>query len=162
HVGARDERTRLAAPQHDARQALSRLQLAERTVEIGEGRLVEHVEPARGIVHDEVDEALRPLLDPEDRHQSRSSTNAAPWPPPTQSAARPRFPFRRRISWSSVSSSRAPLEPTGCPSAIAPPLGLRSSGGISPSACSRPSSLRANAGDRNAARHASTCAANAS
>src|SRR5262245_16174526 len=63
----------------------------------------------------------------------RSKRAACPWPTPTQSVASPYFPPRRLSSWSSVTTSRAPLIPRGCPSAIAPPLTFTFSG-------SRPSS----------------------
>ena len=70
---------------------------------------------------------------------------------------------RRRISSSSVSSSRAPLAPTGWPSAIAPPFTFSLSGGnLAERAFARPSSARPKAGDLAASTHASTCAANAS
>ena len=45
-------------------------------------------------------------------------------PPPMQSDARPFFASRRSISCSSVTSTRQPDAPIGCPSAIAPPLTL--------------------------------------
>ena len=53
--------------------------------------------------------------------------------------------MRRRISWMIVVVSLAPVQPSGCPRAIAPPLTLRRSGSIGSSR-----------------RHASTCAAKAS
>src|SRR6185503_2266861 len=119
---AGDERSALAAPQHHAFEPSSALDLTERRLQIAECRLVDHVHLAGGIVHHQMrDRALAPF-DPEHRHQSRSSTNAAPWPPPTHNDAMPRWMPRRRISISSVSRSRAPLDPTGWPSAIAPPF----------------------------------------
>ena len=63
---------------------------------------------------------------------ARSSRIAAPWPPPTQRLAMPRSTFRRRISSSSVRTSRAPVAPTGWPRAIAPPLTFSRSGSSSP------------------------------
>jgi hypothetical protein len=51
-------------------------------------------------------------------------TATCPWPPPTQSVARPRPAFRRRISCSRVTRIRPPLAPIGYPSASAPPCGL--------------------------------------
>ncbi len=53
-----------------------------------------------------------------------SITIASPCPPPEQIAARPRPPPRRRSSYISVPTSRAPDAPTGWPSATAPPLTL--------------------------------------
>ena len=49
---------------------------------------------------------------------------ASPWPPPEQIAAQPRPPPRRRSSWTSAPTIRAPEAPIGWPSAIAPPLTL--------------------------------------
>ncbi len=43
-------------------------------------------------------------------------------PPPRHSVASPRPPPRLRSSWISVIRTREPLEPMGCPSAIAPPF----------------------------------------
>src|SRR3954470_15047707 len=47
---------------------------------------------------------------------------ASPWPPPPHSVAPPSFTARRRIWSASVSPSRAPEAPIGCPSATAPPF----------------------------------------
>ena len=127
---------------------------SQRGVEVVERAAVEDVHRARGIVHDQVDDLAGPggprppagmALDAEAAHPSRSSTKATPCPPPTHSAARPRRAPRRRISSSSVSSSRAPLAPTGWPSAMAPPLTLSRSSGISPSA---PVAAQLGAGER--------------
>ena len=79
-------------------------------------------------------------------HLRRVSTMAAmPWPPPIHAVARPRFNPRRRSSRVSDSRMRVPVMPSGCPSAMAPPLTLTLSR-------SRPSSF-------STARY---CAANAS
>jgi hypothetical protein len=51
-----------------------------------------------------------------------STTIAIPCPPPKQREATPYFPFRLLNSLMSVYSILAPLAPTGCPSARAPPL----------------------------------------
>ncbi|WZU35774.1 hypothetical protein Rruber_05287 (plasmid) [Rhodococcus ruber] len=48
--------------------------------------------------------------------------SASPWPPPPQRAAAPAPPPRRRSSSASDSAIRAPLMPTGCPSAIRVPV----------------------------------------
>src|SRR5690606_9462843 len=53
-----------------------------------------------------------------------SHSVAMPWPTPMHIDARPRLAPRRFISWSSVTTIRAPEQPTGWPSAIAPPLTL--------------------------------------
>src|SRR3954470_23031581 len=74
-----------------------------------------------------------------------SMASAIPIPPLTQSVARPREAPRRSNSWSSVTTSRAPVQPIGCPSAMAPPLTFRRSAGIGASSST-----------------ASTCTANAS
>ena len=57
-------------------------------------------------------------------HESalHSTTTAMPWPPPMHADARPQRLPRRRSSLRSVSVRRAPLAPSGCPSAIAPPF----------------------------------------
>src|ERR1035438_3279437 len=51
-------------------------------------------------------------------------TIAIPCPPPIQAVANPYFFFRRRNSYSSVITSRVPVAPSGCPSAMAPPFTL--------------------------------------
>src|SRR5204863_9774960 len=57
-------------------------------------------------------------------HQSRCTHMAMPMPPPMQRVARPFLASRFCISCSSVTNTRAPEAPTGCPMAIAPPLTL--------------------------------------
>src|SRR5689334_7469198 len=60
-----------------------------------------------------------------DRHAyTPSSRVATPWPTPTHKVARPRRALVLRISWTSVVTSRAPLQPSGWPRAMAPPLGF--------------------------------------
>ena len=73
------------------------------------------------------------VLDPqvEGAHES-STTMAPPWPPPMHIVARPNWVPRRRISFSRVVTSRLAEDPTGCPSAIAPPLTFVRSQSISP------------------------------
>ena len=75
----------------------------------------------------------------------RSKIPAAPIPPPTHMLTRPYRAFRRLISYNNVVVSFAPVQPSGCPRAIAPPLTFRRSASIGSSF-----------------RHASTWAANAS
>src|ERR1700733_3167919 len=58
----------------------------------------------------------------------RSIASATALPPPKHSAAIPRFKFRRCISYNSVTSTRAPDAPIGCPSATAPPFTFTFSG----------------------------------
>src|SRR5699024_4792270 len=53
-----------------------------------------------------------------------SMIRAMPWPPPTHSVARPKRPSRSRRPFRSVVVMRAPVEPQGWPSAIAPPWTL--------------------------------------
>src|SRR5579875_76818 len=60
----------------------------------------------------------------------RSRSVAMPCPTPMHIVASPLRAFRRTISCTSVTRMRAPLAPTGCPSAIAPPLGLSRSRSI--------------------------------
>ena len=51
----------------------------------------------------------------------RSTAIAIPIPPPMHRLAMPRLKFLSSMRCSSVTSTRAPLAPIGCPSAIAPP-----------------------------------------
>ncbi len=46
------------------------------------------------------------------------------WPPPSHMVCRPKRPPVRSSSCSSEVMSRAPVQPIGCPRAIAPPLGF--------------------------------------
>jgi hypothetical protein len=55
------------------------------------------------------------------RCYNASTAIAMPMPPPTHSAATPYRIFLARSAWTSVVSTRAPLAPIGCPSAMAPP-----------------------------------------
>src|SRR5690606_20064698 len=68
--------------------------------------------------------------------QARSTTMAMPWPTPMHIVARPTSTSVLTISCSSVVRMRAPEQPKGCPSAMAPPLGLTRASSVS-----RPSSL---------------------
>src|SRR5262249_1591240 len=79
--------------------------------------------------------------------QLRSSQSAAPCPPPTHSVTSARFALRRCNSFKLVKTTRAPVAPTGWPSAIAPPFTFSLSVGISPRALARPRYLRANESD---------------
>src|SRR4029077_2763180 len=57
------------------------------------------------------------------RGQGATSNSAAwPCPTPTHMVAMPRPPPRRRNSCNRLTTSRAPLIPSGCPIAIAPPF----------------------------------------
>src|SRR5262249_56273682 len=87
---------------------------------------------------------LRPL------DQLTSTNTAAPWRPPTHSVASPRLLPRRCSSFRSVITSRVPVAPTGCPSAMAPPLTLRRVRLSAPNASLRPSCLLANPSDAKA------------
>jgi hypothetical protein len=55
---------------------------------------------------------------------TRSKIPAAPIPPPMHMVTMPYRPFLRSKSRSKVAVSFAPVQPSGCPSAIAPPFGL--------------------------------------
>src|SRR5262249_49754488 len=52
----------------------------------------------------------------------RSKIPAAPIPPPTHMVTMPYRALRRCISWSSVAVNFEPVQPSGWPSAIAPPF----------------------------------------
>src|SRR5207249_192277 len=83
---------------------------------------------AVGPVADAVGQLLRRQLASGHRHlwsvghQTRSTIIATALPPPKHSDANPRFPPRCSKAYRSVTSTRAPDAPIGCPSAIAPPL----------------------------------------
>ena len=58
-------------------------------------------------------------------HQAlRSRIIAPPIPPPTHAVASPSRASRSSIAFSRVTRNRVPVQPTGCPSAIAPPCTL--------------------------------------
>src|SRR5439155_9994825 len=79
-----------------------------------------------GSVHPDGDEiALALDEDVLVRHQPRRSMMVTlAWPPPSHMVWRPHRPPVRSSSFSSVVISRAPVAPSGCPSAIAPPFTL--------------------------------------
>lgn len=54
----------------------------------------------------------------------RSKIPAAPIPVPTHIVTMPYFRFLRRNACTTVAERIAPVAPNGCPSAIAPPIGL--------------------------------------
>src|SRR5690606_18872609 len=83
---------------------------------------------------DQIGELDHPDAGEWSRAHTLSTTAAIPWPTPMHMVASPYLPARRRNSWTSVVRIRAPEAPSGCPSAIAPPLTLTRSG-------SRPRSL---------------------
>src|SRR5829696_2941810 len=58
------------------------------------------------------------------RYDTRSTTMAMPWPPPTHIVSRPIVRSIDSRSFSSVFMIRAPVMPYGWPSAIAPPCGF--------------------------------------
>src|SRR5688572_10818306 len=69
------------------------------------------------------------------RSHTASNSVAMPWPTPMHIVAAPRVPGpRARSWWTSVVAIRAPEQPSGWPSAMAPPSGLTRS-------ASTPSSL---------------------
>src|SRR4029077_8993420 len=55
------------------------------------------------------------------RHHARSTTIAMPWSTPMHIVTSPKRALVRPSAWTSVVSRRAPVAPSGCPSAIAPP-----------------------------------------
>src|SRR5690349_16627160 len=61
---------------------------------------------------------------------SHSKIPAAPCPPPTHMVTMPYFDLRRAISRRIVAVNLAPVQPSGCPSAIAPPLTLTRAGSM--------------------------------
>src|SRR5215213_9775721 len=62
------------------------------------------------------------------RHDNRSRIPAAPMPPPTHIVTIPYRPLRRSNSRRMLAVSFAPVQPSGWPRAIAPPLTLTFSG----------------------------------
>ena len=67
-------------------------------------------------------------------HPDFSIATATPWPTPTHMVARASFPPRFSMPCTAVNASRAPLMPSGWPSAIAPPCGLtKSASSLTPS-----------------------------
>src|SRR5207237_8029806 len=60
---------------------------------------------------------------------ARSNRPAMPWPTPMHMVARPRRAPRRRSSWRRVATMRAPEQPSGWASAMAPPVTLTRSAG---------------------------------
>ncbi len=56
--------------------------------------------------------------------QTASISSAIPSPPETQSVASPQCPPRRRSPCTKVVRMRAPVQPIGCPNAMAPPCGF--------------------------------------
>src|SRR5690606_17821724 len=64
------------------------------------------------------------LLDAQAGAHTRSRMIAVPWPTPTHMVARPRSAPSRSMRPSSVTTRREPEEPSGWPSAIAPPSAL--------------------------------------
>src|SRR5262245_22125367 len=87
---------------------------------------------------------------------------APPWPPPMHSVAMPCLMPSRFIAFTRCSTMRLPLAPTGWPRPIAPPSTFSLSRGIRPAAPGSPSTSRQKVSSSQAARHPSTCAANAS
>ena len=67
--------------------------------------------------------------DRQDWGQGRSRSRALPWPTPTHMVASPRLAPARSSRPSRVTTIRVPEQPSGCPSAMAPPSALTSSSG---------------------------------
>src|SRR5438552_11406384 len=150
-VRAGDELVRLRAD--DDETAGPRLaRVGDRAPERGDERRVDGVDVVRRAVHDDA----RDLAVLETRaggrdgrdvyverrdarryvcragHARSSSTIAAPLPPAAHALARPNCTPRRRISFASVVTSRAPVAPKGCPSAIEPPMTFTTSSSTRP------------------------------
>src|SRR3984957_1513015 len=87
---------------------------------------------------------------------------APPCPPPMHSVAMPRLVPNRFIALTRCSTMRLPLQPTGWPRLMAPPSTLSLARSMDPAAPSRPRISRQNLSSFQAARHPSTCVANAS
>ena len=105
----------------------------------------------------------RGVLRASQTNRDRSTHTAAPCPPPTHSAASPRFSPRSRSARRSVMMSRVPEVPTGWPERDRPAVDVQLlAGRARRPAVSSPSSRRANSSDAIAFWHASTWAANAS
>src|SRR3989442_85483 len=132
-VGSGDESARLAGGDEQSPRLsplAARLQIVQDRGQLFHDRGRQFVDLLAGKIESEMDDSADLEADvetgpPSPGHQqapSRSTTIAAPCPPPMQSVARPSATPRRRISFSSVSTSLAPEAPTGCPSAMAPPL----------------------------------------
>ena len=85
-----------------------------------------------------------PALAPLDRVGSLAKRAACPCPTPMHRVARPRRAPRRRSSCARVPTMRAPEQPSGWPSAIAPPLTFTRAGS-NPSSRSTASDCAANA-----------------
>src|SRR5690606_21542190 len=94
-------------------------------VQVGAQRVGEH-QPRAALAVDAVVQAVGGQM--QERHvpppQTRSTASATPIPTPTHSVASPRRPPVFSSWWTRVSASRAPLMPSGWPSAIAPPCAL--------------------------------------
>src|SRR5690606_13036139 len=135
------------ADDHDDADVLRLLQALQALLDLFAHRPGERVEPLRTVDADPPDRAV--FLD---QHFARnahpptpSTTVAMPCPTPMHIVARPYPPPRRRSSRTRVVMIRAPEQPNGCPSAIAPPFTFTRSGSSSSSRT-----------------HATACAANAS
>src|SRR6185436_11224630 len=149
HVGAHDERVGTGAAHHQTLgRILPGLQLGENALEAPHHRCIQDVEPILPAIEDEMGDALGIDAQLEARlpliHAAFSMRIAAPCPPPTHRVARPSSLPRRLISRHKVSTSRAPVQPTGWPRAMAPPFTLVTLRSISPMGWDHPSSRAAN------------------
>src|ERR1700682_1003867 len=186
-IGAGDEARWLRGADHEAL-GLILLDQAEDKIEFADHRFGERIR-ARSLAvdHQPADAfvvlGIAPMIEPRRRAGVRpelklailhhaanlafhphtiSISMAPPWPPPMHSVAMPRFNPRRFMAFTRCSTMRLPLVPTGWPSATAPPSTLSRARSMAPAAPGRPSTSRQNLSSCQAARHASTCAANAS
>src|SRR5262249_30427656 len=170
HVGAGDELSRLAAREQEPGHAWSLAQRLELHAQFLERRFGEQVDASARLVEDQHPDAGGAVLEAERARRlvglalahAASTIIAAPCPPPTHSVASPIPAWRRRISSSSVSTMRAPLTPTGWPSAMAPPFTFMRERSMPPMGSERPNSSAANFAEAKTIALAITCAAKAS
>ena len=159
-IGAGDERVGLARDEDRRPDRCVVAELDEQCLELhlrGRGELVHGL--AGQVEGDDRDTVLDG--GGERGHYRRSKTIARPIPPCAQIEIRPNCTSRRRISFASVVTSRAPVAPNGCPIAIEPPMTLVRSQSTSPTGPGRPS-RSAQSREPHACTFESTCAAKAS
>src|SRR4030095_9927438 len=120
-VRARDEDVRLAADHEERAHPRILREAHEDLGQLDEDLARELVDLLSGKVEREDPHAVGSDVAPERAH-ARSTTTAPPWPPPMHIVASPNCHSPRRISFRSVVTSRFAEDPTGGPSAMAPPV----------------------------------------
>src|SRR6185312_4713357 len=159
-VGAGNEDVRLAGSDHDGLDEFVALEPLEQVLQFPACRIAHLVDGiVRRVQRHHGDTTL--MLRREGTHTTRSSTTAKPMPPCAQIDISPNWTSRRTISLESVVTSRDPVAPNGCPTAIEPPITLVRFQSTSPTGPGRPRRL-AQAGELHAWMFDSTCAAKAS